>query len=311
MKLGVALPYGDVGASVESIRTLAQTAEHLGYDSVWALQRDVFPDGRPTPASADARAVETVRDPLGALAFAATATERIGIGLSIVNAPFHSPVSLATSLAALDRLSNGRVELGIGVGFSESECVSVTTTLAANTPAAEFVRAFESLWSGSNSGYQGEYFYIPRGISIPAPVQSLSPRASLVAFAPAAVLPSSALVAGAVDIAPRSLQPGAVATVAQCMKMVPTPCPYDLPLAVRARVVITAEALGDGRPMFQGSVEQVRSDIALAQAYRVNELLFDPGDLDGDGDLAWVLSAMRRIRDMASGVDARSLVASA
>jgi len=299
MKLGFALPYDEAGMPVETIRQLAQSAERLGYASVWALERDIFPSTATFQKEADASARDAVRDPLTALALAATATQQIGVGLGVVNVPFHSPVALATSLAALDRLSGGRVKLGAGIGYSESECRMVTTTLQSRTPVSEFVQAFESLWSGSDGGYQGDYYFIPKGAAIQQPVQRLAPPISLVAFAPAAVLPSTALVGGYVDTAPRTLERSEVAGILSGLSDGSSCCPLPSSITMRARVVVTAESLGTERAMFHGSPSQIRSDIEVARASGVGELMFDPGAVSGDADLVWTLSTMRMIAEMA------------
>jgi hypothetical protein len=309
MKLGLALPYDDTGVSVGAIRRLSQEAESLDYDSVWALERDVFPSARPLPAVADASSRDVIRDPLSALAFAAAGTERINLGLGLLNVPFHSPVTLATNLASLNRLSNGRVQLGVGIGYSESECQAVTSTLERRTPASEFIEAFDSLWGGSTSGYQGHYFFIPKGVVTPGAGQYASPPVSLVAFAPAAVLPSMTLVSGSVEVEPKCPDSEVLKGVAQCRTTRPIRAQVT-PLAVRARVIITAEPIGAGRAMFHGSPSQVKSDIAVAGAYGVNELLIDPGDMGGDADLMWTLAMMRMVRDLAPSTPDPVLVAS-
>jgi alkanesulfonate monooxygenase SsuD/methylene tetrahydromethanopterin reductase-like flavin-dependent oxidoreductase (luciferase family) len=311
MKLGLALPHGRQGTTPDVIRELARTAEGLGYDSLWAIERDIFPARQGALTSTDRSARDAVRDPLTALAFAATGTDHVRIGLSVVNVPFHSPVALATSLSALDRLSNGRAQVGVGIGYSEPECRAVTSFLERKTPASEFMEVFESLWRGSDAGYQGDYFFIPKGVVIPEPVQAPSPPISLVAFAPAAVLPSATLVSGHVSAHPAMPQRSQMSEVLRGACAAASMCPAGAGLTVRARIIVTAEALGPERAMFHGSPSQVRSDIAQAGAQGVAELMFDPGDIEGDSDLAWTLASMRMVREMAGMATPRLLAASA
>lgn len=311
MKLGLVLPHAEPGISPEIIRNLAQRAERLGYHSLWAVESSIFPSQQSSTTVIDRSARDVVRDPLTALAFAASGTDRIRVGLSIVNVPFHSPVALATSLSALDRLSNGRVQVGVGVGYSESECQVVTSTLQSRTPTSEFVEAFETLWRGSDAGYQGTYFFIPKGATIPEPVQAPHPPISMVAFAPAAVLPSATLVNGRISAEPATLQRGQVTGLLNEITACASPCPYRESLAVRARLIITAEPLGPGRAMFHGSPSQVQADVALARSHGVTELMFDPGDIEGDADLTWALSTMRMVAEMVDVAAPQALVASA
>ena len=60
-------------------------------------------------------------DPLLSLAWAAAATERVGLGTSVLVVPQHNPLELANSLASLDALSGGRLTIGAGVGWSQAE----------------------------------------------------------------------------------------------------------------------------------------------------------------------------------------------
>ena len=62
---------------------------------------------------------------LSFLATLAMKTEKVRIGFSVVQMPFHHPVRLATQLALLDNLSNGRIDVGVGKGtvFNEYEFI--------------------------------------------------------------------------------------------------------------------------------------------------------------------------------------------
>lgn len=81
----------------------SRRAEELGYD---VLQ---IPDhlGRPAP--------------FAALAAAAAATERIGLGTFVLNAAFFNPALLAREVSTIDQLSDGRFEFGIGAGYARNE----------------------------------------------------------------------------------------------------------------------------------------------------------------------------------------------
>lgn len=77
-----------------------QEAERLGYQSIW-LTGGVRP-GSPSP--------------LETMAFAAGVTERIDLGIAVLISPLFSPLHLARSVATIDRLSAGRLTLGVGLG---------------------------------------------------------------------------------------------------------------------------------------------------------------------------------------------------
>ena len=113
MHFGVILPNYGAAASVDGIRRLAETAEELGFHSVWTTEHiivgpeGVDPYGR-------------VYDPLVTLAWITGWTERIGLGTSIVLVPLHHPIHLAKEVATLQELSGGRFTLGVGMGWHEA-----------------------------------------------------------------------------------------------------------------------------------------------------------------------------------------------
>ena len=114
MHFGVILPNYGVDSSPDGIRRVAELAEELGFDSVWATEHiivgpeGVDPYGR-------------VYDPLVTLGWIAGWTERIGLGTSIVLVPLHNPIHLAKEVATLQELSGGRFTLGVGMGWHRDE----------------------------------------------------------------------------------------------------------------------------------------------------------------------------------------------
>ena len=76
---------------------------------------------RPCPASPWPDAFESVADPVVSLAFVAGVTSRIRLGTSVLVMPYYTPVMLAKQLATLDRVSGGRLDVGLGVGWSRDE----------------------------------------------------------------------------------------------------------------------------------------------------------------------------------------------
>src|SRR3954467_14623685 len=127
IKLGVHLPIAGAHASPESIARVAEQAEQLGLDSVWAwerLMRPTVPIAMGGPGGPVMDAPEdfgTVYDPIEALSYVAATTTRITLGPSVLDSLFQSPVLLARRLATLDRLSAGRLVVGIGQGWMEQE----------------------------------------------------------------------------------------------------------------------------------------------------------------------------------------------
>jgi probable F420-dependent oxidoreductase len=125
------------------------------------------PDGRMTlPDHAD------FPDPLDLIAFIAgrTTTLRFGTGLLVL--PEHHPVQLAKRLATIDRLSGGRLTIGIGVGWMKEEAEALNIDPATRGARAdECIEAMRVLWREDEADFKGRFFTFSRACSFPKPVQ--------------------------------------------------------------------------------------------------------------------------------------------
>jgi len=142
---GVILPNFGRDSSPARIRATAETAEELGFHSVWATEHIVV-----GPEGVDPYG--RVYDPLVTLGWIAGWTERVGLGTSIVLAPLHNPFRLAKEVATLHELSGGRVTLGIGIGWHRDEFDFMGVPFEGRGARAdEEIRLMRALWSGEPS----------------------------------------------------------------------------------------------------------------------------------------------------------------
>ena len=171
MKLGCGIPVSGAWAGPEAITHVARRAEEFGYESVWTFQRllsDVD--------NALAPVYRSVLDPLVALGFAAAVTRRVRLGVAIVNLPFISPALLAKQAATIDILSGGRLDLGLGLGWSDDEfAASGVTKHRVGRRAVEYVEVLRTLWTNEVVEHHGEFYDVPRGRQDPKPVQQPHP----------------------------------------------------------------------------------------------------------------------------------------
>ena len=188
MKIGISLPQLGAQASAENLIAVARRAEELGYDSVWVLERLLWPlnPQEPYPASPDGTLPETyknVLDPIETLTFVAAHTSKVQLGTSVLVLGYHTPIQLARRLATLDVLSNGRVLVGVGVGWSHDEFEAAGTPFERRGARAdEFLDAMTALWTKDPVAYDGIYYHVPESFVGPKPVQKPHPPVYVAGF---------------------------------------------------------------------------------------------------------------------------------
>jgi F420-dependent oxidoreductase-like protein len=161
------------GATYDDLLAVARRTEELGFDAFFRsdhyLAMDV--DGRPGPT-----------DAWLTLAALARETSTVRLGTLVTSATFRLPGPLAISVAQVDQMSGGRVELGIGAGWYEDEHTAYGIPFPA--PAERFDRLEESLavvtglWStpdGETFDFEGRHFRLSGSPALPKPVQSPRP----------------------------------------------------------------------------------------------------------------------------------------
>jgi probable F420-dependent oxidoreductase len=309
MELGFALPHLGRIASRDNIRQVATEAERLGYHSLWTNERLLKPVNAKTPYVGNPDGVldwqyETVFEHLTALTFASALTERIRLGVSVINLPFHQPVQLAKRIATMDRLSNGRIDVGLGLGWSEDEAdVTGTPFATRGRRGAEYIAAMKALWADDPVEFHGEYVDVPPTEFGPKPVQKPHPPLYMGAFAPTALRRAGRIADGfTACCAPVD----AILEMRQAVKDAATEAGRDsasLPTVVRCLVHRTDEPLPDeGRPVAHGTWEQIHADVVRLDEAGVEVTFFDVNfvtDLDGTEALLGYLERFRGILDKA------------
>ena len=171
---GVFVPSGF--AAPEDIIECVKLAERLGYDAVWATDFMT-----PTPESGvPAEERPCWYEPMIILAYAAAETSRIRLGTGVIILPYRDPVILAKQAATLDRLSKGRLLLGLGLGAWRAEFRAVAAwrrRAHRGDMATEFTEVLRQLLAHEAGAvtFHGEYTSI-RGVALdPKPVQDPLP----------------------------------------------------------------------------------------------------------------------------------------
>ena len=182
--LAVIAPYGDgLITSAGFLRDFAGTIEECGVDSVWTVEHVIVADGYDPkyPYSSDGRmpsaaGVVPMPDPLELLAFFAALTTKLRFGTAVVVAPLHSPAVLAKRAATLDRLSDGRFMLGLGIGWQREEYAAVGAAFSQRgARLEESIAAMRALWADSPATFDGRFTSFRAVHSEPHPINGTVP----------------------------------------------------------------------------------------------------------------------------------------
>ena len=152
MKIGIHLPQYGRAASGAAIRDAAVAAEELGFADVWASDHIVHPAAQDYPSP-------YLFDPLLTLTWAAAATTSIGVATSVLVLPQYHPLWLANTTSSLDALSDGRLKLAVGVGWSQAEFEALGQDFHNRGKRTDEILEILSLcWSTDPASYHGTYY---------------------------------------------------------------------------------------------------------------------------------------------------------
>jgi len=276
---------------------VARRAEDLGYASAWVFQRLFYPlaprneyYGSP---GAWPEAFRSALDPVVALAWAAAHTRTLRLGVSVLVMPFYQPLVLAKQLATLDVVASGRLDVGVGIGWSvdEFEAAGVPADRR-GARADEFLKVLTAAWGDDPVEFAGEFYRIPRAHVRPKPVQRPRPPLLVGGYSEAVLRRAATLADGYTggNIPLADLE-GVVARVRSAARAAGRN-PDGFPIVCRGSFRLTAEPLGAGRRALWGSADEIRDDVARYAAAGVTELFLDPNFQPGGAELASVLTQM-------------------
>jgi probable F420-dependent oxidoreductase len=304
MKIGFALPNIGPIATAEAVTKVAQRAEALGYESLWTIERLLWPvkPQTPYPVTPDGLLPEPYKyslDPLDALTFAAALTKKIKLGTSVLDIPYHNPVTLARRLTAIDVLSNGRLRLGLGLGWSKDEMDATGSELKnRGAMADEFLKVLKAIWTTDPVEFQGKFYKVPKSYISLKPVQKPHPPIYMAAFAPAAMKRLATMTDGWNPVAiPAAGMAQMFAGIRQMAKEAGRD-PASLIMVVRANVDIAERPLPKERAIFSGTIEQIKEDTVACREIGAHELFFDPTFSPGAQSLDRWLALMEQLRKL-------------
>jgi probable F420-dependent oxidoreductase len=178
MRIGLFMVTVNPFATPEYLSDLARAAEERGFAELWLGEHVVmFDEYEPRyPYSDDGRVglrpESGMLEPFTTIAFLAHATETIRLGTAVCLLPQRNPVYTAKEVATADFLSNGRVDLGIGIGWQREEFEAVDAPFEQRAARCrEYIEVMRRLWEDDVSAHSGPFYELAPCRMFPKPAQ--------------------------------------------------------------------------------------------------------------------------------------------
>ncbi|MFJ2931197.1 TIGR03619 family F420-dependent LLM class oxidoreductase [Streptomyces sp. NPDC087219] len=279
LKIGLGSPQYGLFTDPAVISEFAATVEAIGFDSLWVGDRalvpteprDRYPGGGPVP-----KEHRTFLDPLVTLSFLAHATRRLRLGTSTLNAPFYSPLLLARSLTSLDILSEGRLDIGFGLGWSSDEYEAIGVPWRGRgARLEEILDVLDHVWSGSSAEHNGAVWRIPSAHINTFPVQRPRPPVLLGGFTPATLerigRRADGWAGAAMPLPQLAHVIGRIRQIAEANGR----DPEALRTVIRVNPTVTSESAPSDAVPHRGTVVQVSDHLLAAHEAGADEVLVD------------------------------------
>jgi probable F420-dependent oxidoreductase len=152
--------------TIEHIRTVAQAAERLGYEYLACGEHVAIPADRSEEIGS------RWWDPLATFGYLAACTSRIRFATLVLVLPYHHPLDIAKRYGTLDRISGGRLVLGVGVGYLEPEFDLLGVPFAGrNDRSDDAIRALRASFGRPEPVYDGSHYHFREMIVDPCAIQ--------------------------------------------------------------------------------------------------------------------------------------------
>jgi probable F420-dependent oxidoreductase len=166
------------GARPLTVRRIAETAERVGFSTLWVGEHVVLFDQHESkyPYSDDGAFAVAANadwlDPFITLTYAAAVTSKIRLATGICLLAEHNPLIVAKQVATLDRFAGGRFVFGVGIGWSAEEFAALGIPFERRAQRTiEYLTLMRRLWVEDEVSFHGEFVNFDRARSFPKPAQ--------------------------------------------------------------------------------------------------------------------------------------------
>lgn len=288
MRFGFYLPTRGPLANRRDLSEMLRVAERAGFSSVMISDHIILPtrieSAYPYTVKGDFVSEGDCFEQLTLMAFVAGRSERLRIVSSVMIVPHRNPVFTAKALATIDVVSEGRLVVGIGVGWmaEEFEALDASDFKHRGGVTDEYIDIFKQLWRGEPVSYHGQFYSFDEVVSQPTPVQKPGPPIwigghSNPALRRVARYGDGWHPVGATAASP--LPPDEMREKLDRIEQLMTAEGRDfseLQVSYKAPVYDGGvPPKGAERRLFTGGADAVLSDVATFEALGVHELVFD------------------------------------
>jgi probable F420-dependent oxidoreductase len=287
MDFGLHLPASSATVTTEDLVRFAQQAEALGFYCLTVADHIVVPKNIsvPYPYTIDGKypGAGYHLETLTTMSFLAGATKRIRFATSVMIAPYRNPILTAKMLSSLDVLSNGRVIVGLGVGWMKEEFDNLQAPPFEDRGKVtdEYIKAFRELWTSDNPSFKGKYCNFSNVVFLPKPVQKPTIPIWIGGHSKQALRRAGQLGDGwhpiggvpTIPLEPDDMKRD-METLAEHARRAGRD-PKTIRVALKGSLFDKEKKIDGRRRRFMGSAEEIASDIREYRAAGVDTMIFD------------------------------------
>jgi probable F420-dependent oxidoreductase len=292
MRIGVTVPnVHETLAERTTIEAVGRMADELGFDSIWCNDHVAIPSAGDGAGAEPAYAAaygeqrrQNIYEPLIVLAYLAAVTRRVLLGTSVYLLPLRNPVLAAKQAVSLDRLSNGRLVFGVGVGWLEGEFAALGVPYRQRgSRTDEAIAVLKTLCGQDSAEFHGRHYSFTGVEFLPKPVQRPHPPLWIGGRSDAAV--QRAARSG------DAWHPSHL-TVDELRRQIPqlrAECeragrsPSEVTVATRRKLVLTASPTDEADRVLRGDARAIAATVAELEQVGVAHLIVElPGSSEGE-----------------------------
>lgn len=288
MRFGFYLPTRGPLANRRDIKAYISTAEEIGFSSVAVADHIVVPtaieSAYPYTVKGEFLSKGDAMEQLSLMAFVAGASETLRIISSVMIVPHRNPVLVAKALATSDVLSEGRITVGVGVGWmaEEFEALDAPDFKKRGAVTDEYIRIWKKLWTGEAVSHESEFYSFKELYCQPAPLQDPHPPIWIGGHSTPALRRVARLADGWHPVGATAASPLPPSEMRQKLAQLRELTEAEgrdfdaLTISYKAPIYdggVPPE--GEARRLFSGGASAVLDDIAEMADVGVEELIFD------------------------------------